>query len=70
MQVHAPTAPHPIGLDAGFLGPILYGVSSCWWLVTILQQHGPSWEALGPILLGVGAILHGRANLERARRGR
>jgi hypothetical protein len=66
MQVHA----HPLPADSSLAGPALYGATSLWWLVQTLAHYGPSWEALGPLLMGVGALLHGRANLERARRGR
>jgi hypothetical protein len=66
MQVHAPPVPH----ESGLAGPALYGATSLWWLVQSLAHYRPSWEALGPILMGVGAIYHGRANLIRARQSR
>jgi hypothetical protein len=66
MQAHA----HPVSFEPGLAGPCLYAATSLWWLVQSLALYGPSWQALGPILMGVGAIYHGRANLERARRGR
>ena len=62
--------PHPLPADPGLTGPALYGASSAWWLVQSLAAYGPSWQALGPLLMGVGAVCHGMANLERARRGR
>ncbi len=66
MQVHA----HPVPFETSLAGPALYGATSLWWLVQSLARYGPSWEALGPLLMGVGAIYHGLANHERARRGR
>jgi hypothetical protein len=61
---------YPLPADSTLTGPALYGATSLWWLVQTLATYGPSWEALGPLLTGVAAIYHGRANLERARRGR
>jgi hypothetical protein len=66
MPVHA----HPVPLESTLAGPALYGATSMWWLVQTIALYGPSWQAVGPILMGIGAIYHGRANLERARRGR
>jgi hypothetical protein len=65
MQVHAHTLP----ADAGLFTPLVYGLASLWWLADVLQRHGPSLEAIGPILLGIAALMNARANLERARRG-
>ena len=48
MQLHA----HPIPHADGIAGPALYGAGSLWWLIQSLAHYGPSWEALGPILMG------------------
>ena len=61
---------HPLPADPGLFFPLVYGLASLLWLVEVLERFGPSWNAVGPILMGVAAIYHGKASLVRAHQSR
>ncbi len=63
-------AAHPLPADAGLFFPLIYGLASLLWLADVLHRFGPSYEATGPILLGLAALVNAFANATRARRGR
>jgi hypothetical protein len=46
----------------------LFAAGSILWMVQAMAQHGPGWSSVGPLLLGLAAIINAVANVVRTRR--
>jgi hypothetical protein len=48
----------------------LFAAGSILWMIQALASYGPSWSSVGPLLLGLAAIINALANVVRARQPR
>jgi hypothetical protein len=48
----------------------LFAAGSILWMIQSLASYGPSWPSIGPLLLGLAAIINALANVVRSRQSR